>query len=434
MIPVIVIYTLAVFFNIIGGLFASDRWLSKSRIVKAEPVAAAAAAAAVSAFTFLVNKGNNDTACMVWGGVVCMLLTVIVFKNADKRIALLFFMIYEASAALIYKMSGTAVIMLGGKKEFMEPATLAGGLLLLVLSLIISAVSLAAYLKRDISSKLFLRIMAAVSITSIVIVNSATLRENELIDKDELDSYIYYALFVLISALILQMRKLYEAEHKLSQAKALEAQMLEREYQSLSRSYETNAKLFHDFRNHLGVIKNYLMKDKSAEALDYIEELTGGDSGLNTGVWTGDDTVDYLIGSKMDAAQKKGISFEAEVEFPRNTDLRSSDLCAVLANLLDNAIEASSKCKDPSGRKLRLVIRRIRQMLVIKVENTYEYEPQGSGDGHFKSSKTDGGLHGWGIKSAEAAAQRYDGTVQSHFDGKLFTTVVTLSFSGVTAS
>ncbi len=177
-----------------------------------------------------------------------------------------------------------------------------------------------------------------------------------------------------------------------------------------------------------------MMKDKSAEALDYLEELTGGDSGLSTGVWTGDDTVDYLIGSKMDAAQSKGISFEAEVEFPRNTDLRSSDLCAVLANLLDNAIEAASKCKEPSERKLRLIIRRIRQMLVIKVENTYEYEPQGSDDGHFKSSKTDGGLHGWGIKSAEAAAQRYDGTVQSHFDGKLFTTVVTLSFSGVKAS
>ena len=73
-------------------------------------------------------------------------------------------------------------------------------------------------------------------------------------------------------------------------------------------------------------------------------------------------------------------------------------------------------------------------MLVIKVENTYENKPQEEDDGHFKSSKTDGGLHGWGIKSAETAAMKYDGTVQSHFDDKLFTTVVTMSFSGITTA
>ena len=235
----------------------------------------------------------------------------------------------------------------------------------------------------------------------------------------------------MISTLILQMRKLYDAERELAQSKALEAQMLEREYQSLSRSYETNAKLFHDFRNHMGVLKNYLIKDKAGEALSYIEELTGTESSLITGVWTGDDTVDYLIGSKMEAAGKKDISFEAEVEFPRNIDIKSSDLCAVLANLLDNAIEASSKLKDPSERKIRLIIRRIRQMLVIKVENTYENRPQEEDDGHFKSSKTDGGLHGWGIKSAETAAGKYDGTVQSRIDDKFFITVVTMSFSGI---
>lgn len=431
MIPVIILFAASAFVNITGGLIAADRWLSKSRFEIRELIAAAVSAGAVTAFTFMVNKGNNDTACLVWGGVICLLLSVIVLKNADKRLALLFFMIYETASALVFKLSGIAIILIAGKAEYTRPATLRGGIVFLGVSLIISAVALAVYLKQDISSRWFLRLMAAIAITAIVVINAATVRENKLIDKDEIDSYIYYALFVMISTLVLQMRKLYDAERKLAQSKALEAQMLEREYQSLSRSYETNAKLFHDFRNHMGVLKNYLIKDKAGEALSYIEELTGAESSLVTGVWTGDDTVDYLIGSKMEAARKKEISFEAEVEFPRNIDIKSSDLCAVLANLLDNAIEASSKLKDPSERKIRLIIRRIRQMLVIKVENTYESKPQEEDDGHFKSSKTDGGLHGWGIKSAETAAMKYDGTVQSRFDDKLFTTVVTMSFSGI---
>ncbi|MBQ9866111.1 MAG: GHKL domain-containing protein [Lachnospiraceae bacterium] len=431
MIPVIILFAIAAFVNITGGLLAADRWLSRSRFEIRELLAAALSAGAVTALTFLVNKGNNDTACLVWGGVICLLFSAIVLKNADKRIALLFFMIYEATSALSFKLAGIAIILFAGKTGFTQPATLPGGLLFFAVSLLISAVALMIYLKQNVSSRWFLRLMAAISITAIVVINAATVRENELIDKDEIDSYLYYALFVMISTLILQMRKLYDAERELAQSKALEAQMLEREYQSLSRSYETNAKLFHDFRNHMGVLKNYLIKDKAGEALSYIEELTGTESSLITGVWTGDDTVDYLIGSKMEAAGKKDISFEAEVEFPRNIDIKSSDLCAVLANLLDNAIEASSKLKDPSERKIRLIIRRIRQMLVIKVENTYENRPQEEDDGHFKSSKTDGGLHGWGIKSAETAAGKYDGTVQSRIDDKFFTTVVTMSFSGI---
>ena len=118
--------------------------------------------------------------------------------------------------------------------------------------------------------------------------------------------------------------------------------------------------------------------------------------------------------------------------------------CAILANLIDNAIEAASKVgsyeqhnendgNSKDNRRVKLIIRRIQQMLVIKVENTYEIKPiVESGD--YKTSKTDGGLHGWGIKSARTAAEKYDGMVQSSTTDDLFTTVVTLSFDGVKVS
>ena len=111
-------------------------------------------------------------------------------------------------------------------------------------------------------------------------------------------------------------------------------------------------------------------------------------------------------------------------------NIKSSDLCAILGNLLDNALEACSKVEDVNKRKVRLVIRRIQQMLVIKVENTYSYKPVVK-DGNFQTSKTDGGLHGWGIKSAKTAAEKYDGMIQTNCTDQAFTTVVTLSFEGV---
>ena len=226
------------------------------------------------------------------------------------------------------------------------------------------------------------------------------------------------------------MNRQYEMEKELAEMKSDEAQMLEREYRSLSNSYESNAKLFHDFRNHCGVIKNYLVKGKSEEALDYLNELTGSRSSYSHETWTGDETIDYLIGSKKTAAEEGGIHFEAEAEFPRNINIKSSDLCAILGNLLDNAIEACVKIEDEDKRKIHLIIRRIRHMLIVKVENSYDDKPVVI-DGEYKTSKTDGGLHGWGIKSARAAAEKYDGIVQSSCKDNIFVTVVTLSYTGI---
>ena len=82
-----------------------------------------------------------------------------------------------------------------------------------------------------------------------------------------------------------------------------------------------------------------------------------------------------LIGSKAAAAQARGIAYQAQVEFPRRTNLRGADLCAIVGNLLDNAIEATGQVPEPERRCVHLTIRRIHQMLVIKLENHFAAAP-----------------------------------------------------------
>ncbi len=118
------------------------------------------------------------------------------------------------------------------------------------------------------------------------------------------------------------------------------------------------------------------------------------------------------------------------MEFPQRTNIRSVDLCAILGNLLDNAIEAARQVPDRSGRTVTLTIRRIHQMLVIKVENTFAAAPIQE-NGGLKTTKTGGGLHGWGLKSARTAAEKYDGTVQTSVSGEVFRAVATLSCQGM---
>lgn len=155
--------------------------------------------------------------------------------------------------------------------------------------------------------------------------------------------------------------------------------------------------------------------------------------GLADTAWTGDGTLDYLINSKAAAAEADGIDFQIQVEFPRHTNIRSADLCAILGNLLDNALEAARQVPEGRARFVSLVVRRIHQMLVIRVENSYSATPIRE-DGVLKTTKAEGGLHGWGLKSAQTAADKYDGMVQTTCVDGVFRAVATLSYHGISVT
>ena len=131
----------------------------------------------------------------------------------------------------------------------------------------------------------------------------------------------------------------------------------------------------------------------------------------------------------MALAGQEQIKTKVNIEYPHNTNIRSVDLTTILGNLLDNALEAAKTA--PEGlRFLNLTIRRINAMLIIKVENGYGSTPVQE-DGKLLTSKKDKAFHGWGLKSVQTAADRYDGTIRTDYKDHVFQSVVTLSFQPV---
>lgn len=250
------------------------------------------------------------------------------------------------------------------------------------------------------------------------------------IDEESMGMWTILSVVLLMAVLVFRMNRQYEAEKELAAVKAEQARLLERDYTALNDAYAVNAKLFHDIHNHIGALRQMLMHQKYEEALVYLEELQAPVRDMTDRIWTGDETVDYLINSKMAAAVSKEIAMQVQVEFPRHTNVKSADLCAILGNLLDNALEAAQKVKEPEKREISLTIRRINQMLVLKVENTCNgyFEEK---NGQLQTTKEEKGLHGWGLKSARTAAEKYDGTIRTNKEGNRFRAVATLSFHGV---
>ena len=351
-------------------------------------------------------------------------------QGAEVRMSLFVGIFFEIGVSFWSFLLSAGLGVLLRSQDFLSAGTPAGQSALWLLHALLAGLAVCLSRKREIDRKSAFRAVSAVTVAGFLAV--ITLSEQRVLDipDDTLYMWTILAVVLMMSVLVFNISRQYEVEKELARLKSEQAELLERDYTTLNRAYEVNAKLFHDFHNHIGVLRQLLTHEKYGEAVRYLDELQAPVQDVTAAVWTGDETADYLINSKAAAAEAAGVRFQAQVEFPRRTNIRSVDLCAILGNLLDNAIEAARQVPDQSERTVALTIRRIHQMLVIKVENSFAAAPVQE-NGQLKTTKTGGGLHGWGLKSAQTAAEKYDGMVQANVSGEIFRAVATLSYQGM---
>ena len=263
---------------------------------------------------------------------------------------------------------------------------------------------------------------------------AVTLSEQTILplNEDQVGTWIILSIILLFAILFYRVNQQREMEAEIAKLKQEQAEIVERDYQALRRTYADNAKLYHDLHNHIEAIYQCLIQGDTKEAVRYCEDLRTPVRQISQTVWTGDKALDYLISSKMALAEQEQIKTKVNIEYPHNTNIRSVDLTTILGNLLDNALEAAKAA--PEGlRFLNLTIRRINAMLIIKVENGYG-NTLIQENGKLLTSKKDKAFHGWGLKSVQTAADRYDGTIRADYKDHVFQSVVTLSFQPVKTS
>ena len=349
-------------------------------------------------------------------------------QGAELRMGLFVGIFYEIGVSFWSFLLPAWMGVLFRSQDFLSARTLAGQSALWLLHGLLAVLAARLSRGRKINRKSAFRAVSALTLAGFLGVITLSEQTVLSIPDDTLYMWTILAVVLMMSVLVFNINRQYEVEKELAKLKSEQAELLERDYTAVNRAYQVNAKLFHDLHNHIGVLRQFLTHEKYGEAVRYLDELQAPVRNLTATVWTGDETADYLINSKAAAAEAAGIRFQVQVEFPRRTNIRSVDLCAILGNLLDNAIEAARQVENPERRTVALTIRRIHQMLVIKVENSFAGAPVQE-KGELKTTKTEGGLHGWGLKSAQAAAEKYDGMVQAGVSGEVFRAVATLSYN-----
>jgi len=366
---------------------------------------------------------NYGSLPFLWLSAFEILVSMFCLKLADnsgKRKELFFCIMYEIGISLWVFIISEALAKLTGIAAFSDRNELIGQLPLWVVNIVLVIAAVLICKGKEIT-------LTAVSFAAVFSILGVSVFSEGAASEDMAFTYLVFSVVFLSGIMVSRLSAQYETEKELAELKEKQAQILERDYNVLNKAYSENARTFHDMHNHIGAVRSLLTAEKYDKAIEYLDNLQKPVSGIAANVWTGDETVDYLINSRIAAAENEGISFETQIEFPKGTDIGSADLCAVLGNLLDNAFDAVRKDKVTGNRSIKLVIRRINRMLIIKVVNTFNGEINIT-KGKLKTTKTDGGLHGWGVESARTAAAKYDGTITTTAENGIFTAVATLSF------
>lgn len=201
-------------------------------------------------------------------------------------------------------------------------------------------------------------------------------------------------------------------------------ELLSENYKQLNEVYRSNSKLYHDLNNHLNVLYQLLDEENIIEAKKYIKEISKPILGLSKTVWTDIDVVDVVINSKLQKMKEAEISPDINVEFPKECNILPNDMCTILSNLLDNAIEAAQKVEV--NRYINLVIRREKYFLFIRVSNSCrEMEEFEAIPKTTKDNKT---LHGWGLQSVNDVVEKYNGRMECLNKGNKFVVNIMLTF------
>ena len=143
------------------------------------------------------------------------------------------------------------------------------------------------------------------------------------------------------------------------------------------------------------MVQGYLTDGKVAEARAYLEEINGWIDTFPKERWTGIGALDYILNQKKETAARQGTGMVIHAEYPADCRINPVDLCVILTNLLDNAMEACAGQPDGESREITVTIQRINLFLIIRITNSSATAPAIK-DGSVVTSKVDRRLHGWG--------------------------------------
>ena len=199
-------------------------------------------------------------------------------------------------------------------------------------------------------------------------------------------------------------------------------EVLSRQYDEIRGIYLDMRGWRHDYHNHLQVMKADLASGHLDELSAYLDDLERDLDRVDTYVKSGNLMVDAILNSKLSLAEKGGIAVTCKAVVPESLTVDDVDLCVILGNLLDNALESCEKL-PAAERWLRVYLAARGAQLYVSIQNSAVEDPSFNARNYITDKR---GNHGLGMKRVAAVVDKYEGFLNLANEPGIFAAEVSL--------
>ncbi len=198
------------------------------------------------------------------------------------------------------------------------------------------------------------------------------------------------------------------------------------QYQQSRESIDLINRKYHDLKHQIAALR---AEPDAARRAAWLDEMESDIIAYEAQNKTGNQVLDVLLTGKSLYCQKHGIRLTTVADGTALEGVSPMDLCTLVGNALDNAIESVRKIADREKRLIHVSVARQKSFVLLRFENCYEGELRFE-DGLPVTTKADANYHGYGLKSIRRTAQKYGGTVTVNTRKNWFELKVLLPLEG----
>ncbi len=207
------------------------------------------------------------------------------------------------------------------------------------------------------------------------------------------------------------------------QIASYQQELMETHYHEVDNMYRQIRGWRHDYRNHIQTMKAYAASGNWEAIRRYLDLLDDDLTAVDTVIRTGNSMTDAILNSKISLARSKNIQVEADAYIPVKLKLSEIDLCCIIGNLFDNAIEASMNLPE-AQRVIRVYMDMKGTQLYISFTNFTAGKKIKKEGKRFRSTKGKG--RGFGLARMDAIVEQLNGYISRNSEDGAFTTEILL--------
>ncbi|MBU3207489.1 GHKL domain-containing protein [Clostridium algidicarnis] len=200
--------------------------------------------------------------------------------------------------------------------------------------------------------------------------------------------------------------------------------LLSHQYAEIKDIYMNMRGWRHDYHNHLQTMKAYLSMNELKELDEYLFKVEKDLDAVDNLVKSGNVMMDAILNSKISIMKRHNIEVDFKAILPGDLKINDVDLCVMVSNLLENAIE--SCVQIPGNRRfIRIYTEVYGSQFYMSIQNSSKDNLDFNARNYISNKR---GEHGFGMKRVQLLVDKYNGFLNLQNEPGIFASEITIPF------